>query len=124
MAATCAGLGDSQASQALHLGWLLLVLGLGLTEASCCLFAMIYKVVKLSQYQPFVRKSGLGGPVSWWGRVSGDLQGQSNNVSQLASSVGEGFRKGTMASAGLDVRHFSFSLYRKGETLAPFKLLP
>ena len=30
---------------------------------------------------------------------------------QLASSVEEGFSKGTMASALLDARHFSFSLY-------------
>ena len=29
----------------------------------------------------------------------------------LASSVGGGFRKGTMPSVRLDVRHFSFSLY-------------
>ena len=33
---------------------------------------------------------------------------------KLASSVGEGFRKGTMASAHLDARHFSFSLYATG----------
>ena len=34
---------------------------------------------------------------------------------QLASSVaGGGFRKGTMASACLDARHFSFSLYTSG----------
>ena len=30
---------------------------------------------------------------------------------QLASSVGGGFTKGTMASARLDARHFSLSLY-------------
>ena len=33
---------------------------------------------------------------------------------QLASSVGGGFRKGAMASARLDARHFSFSLYATG----------
>ena len=33
---------------------------------------------------------------------------------QLASSVWGGFRKGTMASAGLDARHFSFSTYTTG----------
>ena len=33
---------------------------------------------------------------------------------QLASSVGGGFRKGTMASACLDARHFSLSLYTTG----------
>ena len=30
---------------------------------------------------------------------------------QLAGSVGEGFRKGTVVFAHLDARHFSFSLY-------------
>ena len=33
---------------------------------------------------------------------------------QLASSVGGGFTKGTMASACLDARHFSFSQYATG----------
>ena len=33
---------------------------------------------------------------------------------QLAGSVGGGFRKGTMSSACLDARHFSFSLYTTG----------
>ena len=33
---------------------------------------------------------------------------------QLASSVGGGFRKGTMTSGPLDVRHFSSSLYTTG----------
>ena len=33
---------------------------------------------------------------------------------QLAGSVEERFRKGTMASAPLDARHFSFSLYATG----------
>ena len=33
---------------------------------------------------------------------------------QLASSMGGGFRKGKIASACLDARHFSFSLYTTG----------
>ena len=33
---------------------------------------------------------------------------------QLAGIVGGEFRKGTMAPAHLDVRHFSFSLYTSG----------
>ena len=33
---------------------------------------------------------------------------------QLAGSVGVGFRKGTMAPAHLDARHFSFSLCATG----------
>ena len=41
---------------------------------------------------------------------------------QLASSVGGGFRKGTMASSHLDARHFSSSLYVT--PLVPFKLPP
>ena len=32
--------------QAVNLGWLQLVLDLGLTEASCCLFARIWEIVK------------------------------------------------------------------------------
>ena len=53
------------------------------------------------------------------GGVSRDPQGrsvltrliESQIWHQLACYVGEGFRKGTMASAHLDARHFSFSLY-------------
>ena len=49
-----------------------------------------------------------------WGRVSGDFQGGANSLSQvdgvsdmppaccLCGTVGEGLRKGTMASADLD----------------------
>ena len=33
---------------------------------------------------------------------------------QLSGSVGRALRKGTMASAHLDARHFSFSLYTTG----------
>ena len=39
---------------------------------------------------------------------------QSQIWHQLASSVGGGFSKGTKASAHLDARHFSFSLYTTG----------
>ena len=90
----------------------------------------------MRQDQPFIWKSSLGGPIVAWGRVSGDLQGRSNSVSQvvgisdmapacqLCSSVpgGEGgwFSKGTMASAHLDARHLSFSQY----VTVPYKLLP
>ena len=34
---------------------------------------------------------------------------------QLASSVGDRFTKGSMASARLDARHFSLSLYTTGD---------
>ena len=43
------GLDIPRQSQAVNLGWLLLVLILGLTETSCFLFDMVYKVV---QYEP------------------------------------------------------------------------
>ena len=61
-----------------------------------------------------------------WSRVSEDLQGGSSSVSQvdgvsnmalacwLHGSAGRGLIKGTMASACLDARHFSFSLYTTG----------
>ena len=60
------------------------------------------------------------GPKVGWGTVSRDLQGGSNSISQIdrvsdvapaASSVVGRFRKGTMASACLDPRHFGFSQY-------------
>ena len=63
------------------------------------------------------------GPKVGWGTVSRDLQGGSNSISQIdgvsdvapaASSVVGRFRKGTMASAHLDARHFSSSLYAAG----------
>ena len=42
---------------------------------------------------------------------------------QLASSVWGGFRKGTMASSGLDARHFISSLYAIGAFLAALLVL-
>ena len=42
---------------------------------------------------------------------------------QLANSVGEGLRKGTMASAHRDARHFSFSLYATGAFQAATPML-
>ena len=39
---------------------------------------------------------------------------ESQILQQLASSLGGWFRKGTMASACLDARYFSFSLYATG----------
>ena len=61
-----------------------------------------------------------------WGRVSGDLQGRSNSVSQvdgdsdmttacrLSGCDGGRPRKGTMASACPSARHFSLSHYATG----------
>ena len=74
----------------------------------------------------YIEKPQLTAWVGWyvgWDRISGDLQGGTNSVSQvdgvsdmapacwLCESVEGGFRNGTMASAGLDARNFSFFLY-------------
>ena len=65
----------------------------------------------------------LGWAHKWLGRVSRNLQGGSTSVSQVDGvsnmalaygSVGGWFRKGTMASACLDARYFSFSQYVSG----------
>ena len=84
----------------------------------------------MSQDQSFICKSSLGGPKSCVGGVSGDVLGGSNNVShidgvsdmapacQLCGFLGEGFRKGAMASAHLDDRHFCFSHYITGTSQA------
>ena len=66
------------------------------------------------------------------GRVSGGSQGRSTVLArlmesqiwhQLSSSVEGGFRKGTMASADLDARHFSFSLCATGVVQAATPVL-
>ena len=60
----------------------------------------------------------LVGTESW--RISKESQivlarlRESHTWHQLAGSVRGGFRKGTMASAHLDARHFSFSQYATG----------
>ena len=68
-------------------------------------------------------------PQVGWDRVSGDLQGGSNCVSQvdgvsdmapacqLCGAVEGGLRKGAMASACPDARHFSLSQYATGALL-------
>ena len=65
-------------------------------------------------------------PQVGWDRVSGDLQGGSNSVSQvdevsnmalaywLCGSLREGFRKGTMACAHLNARHLSLPQHATG----------
>ena len=77
----------------------------------------------MSQDQPFIWKSTLGGPVSWVGQSLGISKvGQSvsqvEGVSVMAPTCricgGVRFGKGTIASAHLDARHFSFSLYTTG----------
>ena len=102
----------------MNLSGLLLVLGLGLTEASCCLFDSIKKVVK-REPRPDIHKEK---PLRWAHKLGGaeslgiSKAGQtvlgrfmeSQMWHQLASSVGGGFRKGAIASVPLDARHFSF----------------
>ena len=88
-----------------------------------------------SQDQLFMWKSSLGGPISWvqWNFWGSPIE--SNSVSQvdgvldmapacwLCGSVGGGFRKGTMASAHLDARYFSFSQYATGAFQAAILVL-
>ena len=66
------------------------------------------------------------------GGDSGDLLGRSNSVSQVDGVsdmapacwlCGGRFRKGTMASAHIDARHFHFSLYTTGPFQAAILLL-
>ena len=68
--------------QAVNLSVLLPVVGLGLTEASCCLFDRIEEVVKHEQ-RPFKWKSCLGWPISWVRWSLWKLQGRSNSVCQV-----------------------------------------
>ena len=67
MAATCAGLGDSLAKPSCESR--LLVPGLGLTEASCCLFERIWKVVK-SEPRPAIHMERQLG----WGHKLGGVE--------------------------------------------------
>ena len=104
------GLEIPRQSQAVNLGWLLLVLGLGLTEASCCLFERAIHMEKqhgLACKLVGVEPLGIS-------KVGQTLLARMMESHQLASSVGRGFRKRTMASACLDAKHFSFSPYATG----------
>ena len=82
----------------------------------------------MSQDQPFIWKSSLDGPIICVESLGISKAGQtvltrlmeSQVWHQLSSSVVLWFRKGTMASALLDDRHFSFSQY----AMVSFKLLP
>ena len=77
----------------------------------------------MNQDQSFIWKSSLGGLVSWVGQSLGISKAvqtvlvslmESQIWHQLGSAVGDKFRKGTMASAHLDAKHFSFSQYATG----------
>ena len=81
----------------------------------------------MSQDYPLIWKRQVG-----WGGVSGDLQSGSNSVSLVdgvsdmvpaALSVGEGFRKRTMASTHLDARNFTLFLYTTGAFQAATSVL-
>ena len=85
----------------------------------------------MRQDQPFIRKSNFGWADKLGGVASLGISKVGQTVLaklmesqiwyQLASSLGVGFRKGTMASAHLDARHFSSSLYATGafESVTP-----
>ena len=93
-------------------------MGLGLTETSCCLFVGIYEVVNHEPRPAILWKSILVGVeslgISKAGQTVLARLMESHMWHQFARSVGGGFRKGRMASAPLDARHFSFSLYTTG----------
>ena len=83
----------------------------------------------MSQEQPFLWKSSLGGPVSWvgWSLLGSPGQvkhGQTVFESQIwhqpTGSVGGGFSKGTTDSSCPDARHFISPCM----LLMPFKLPP
>ena len=110
-------------SQLVNLGWLLLT-GRESHEVSCCLFDMIQQVMKPESRPAIHMKKQLG----WAQKLGGTEFLETSKASQtvlarlmvsqighqLAGSVEGGFRKGTMASAHLDARPFSFSLYITG----------
>ena len=91
----------------MNLGWLLLVLGLGFTELSCCMFDRIYKVVKHEPIPAIYMKKHFG-----WAHKLGGAESVGNSKAgqtvlsrllecqiwhQLAGSMtlwGEGLEKG------------------------------
>ena len=116
----------------MNLGFWLLVPGLrplesdtevggSLRPAVACLRGLI-KLWSMIQEQPFIWKSSMGKPASWvgwhlWGQIVIARLMKSQIWHQLAHSVavgGGGLRKGTMASAHLDTRHFNFFQYATG----------
>ena len=77
----------------------------------------------MNKDQPFKWKSSMCWLISWVGWSLGISKARETVLvrlmeyqilHQLAGSVGGEFRKGTMASACLDDRYFSFSLYTTG----------
>ena len=74
----------------------------------------------MSQDQPFIWKSSLGGPVNCVGQSLRISKAGHTVLASLMESqirhqlVGEVFRMGTMASAHLDSRHLSLPLHATG----------
>ena len=100
--------------------WLLLIPVLGLTEASCCLFGRIWEVVK-HEPRPAIHMEKklqlackLGGVNSKAGQTVLARLMESQIWHQHAGYLRGWFRKGTMASAHLDARHFSSFIYASG----------
>ena len=73
----------------------------------------------MSQDQSFIWKSSLVGPENWVEQSLWDLHSRSKSVRSIESqiwcqpaiSLGRRFRKGAMAFAYRDFRHFIFSLF-------------
>ena len=101
-----------------NLGWLLPVLGLGLTEASCCLFERISEVLKHQPRPTIHMEKQLGWNHKLGGEASLGIYKAGQTVlarlmesqiwHQLASSLGQRFRKGTLASACLGEQTLPF----------------
>ena len=109
------GLEIPRQSQAVNLIWL----PLGLTEASCCLFDRTYKprpAILMEKRLGWAHKLGeeesLGISRAGQTVLAGLMETQ--YMAPAYWLCGGGFSKGTMASACLDAKHFSFSLYTTG----------
>ena len=111
-------------SQAVKLGLQLLLLGVRLIAASCCLFERIEEVVKQEPRPAIHRENQLR-----WGHMLGGAESlgiskvsqtvlaslmESHKWLQLAGSVVGEFRKGTMSSVCLDATYLSSSWYATG----------
>ena len=110
--------------QAVKLGLQLLLLGVRLIAASCCLFERIEEVVKQEPRPAIHRENQLR-----WGHMLGGSESlgiskvsqtvlaslmESHKWLQLAGSVVGEFRKGTMSSVCLDATYLSSSWYATG----------
>ena len=117
VAATCSGLGDSQAKPSCETKLAAASAGSGAHWGQLLLFDRLSEVVKL----PFTRKSSLGRPVCWVGQSFWGSPTWSNGVSlvkgvsnrapacSLHGSAGGGPRKGPVSCAHPSASHFSLA---------------